>query len=79
MQVFFTLLDVREKLELWRQDFSQVRPHSSLHDQPPAAFAQQWRPTAAPRPAADLDGRKMLATSSFARVTKLSLQSHETH
>jgi putative transposase len=43
-QVFFTLLDVREKLELWRQDFNQVRPHSSLHDQPMAVCA---RPAAA--------------------------------
>ena len=30
VQVFFALADVREKLELWRQDYNQVRPHSSL-------------------------------------------------
>ena len=42
VQVFFTLADVREKLELWRQDYNQVRPHSSLDDHPPAVFARQW-------------------------------------
>jgi putative transposase len=41
VQVFFALADVREKLELWRQDYNQVRPHSSLHDHPPAVFARQ--------------------------------------
>jgi putative transposase len=37
VEVFFTLIDVREKLELWRQDYNQVRPHSSLHDLPSGA------------------------------------------
>jgi putative transposase len=27
VQVFFALADVREKLERWRQDYNQVRPH----------------------------------------------------
>jgi putative transposase len=58
VQVFFTLADVREKLEVWRQDFNQVRPHSSLHDQPPAVFARQWTPTAPPRPARIWTGGK---------------------
>ena len=32
MHVFFTLADVREKLERWREDHNQVRPHSALAD-----------------------------------------------
>jgi putative transposase len=39
VEVFFTLADVRDKLERWRQDYNQVRPHSSLRDSAPALFA----------------------------------------
>jgi hypothetical protein len=49
-QVFFTLADVRDKLEHWRQDYNQVRPHSALADHPPETFAAQWAETAAPGP-----------------------------
>jgi putative transposase len=61
VQVFFALADVRKKLELWRQDYNQVRPHSSLGDQPPAVFARQWTTTAAPAPEKHPDGRKKAA------------------
>jgi putative transposase len=50
VEVFFTLADVRDKLEHWRQDYNQVRPHSSLRDSAPAFFAAQWAETAAPGP-----------------------------
>jgi putative transposase len=36
VEVFFTIIDVREKLERWRTDYNQVRPHSALNDQSPA-------------------------------------------
>jgi putative transposase len=49
-EVFFTLADVREKLEAWRQDYNQVRPHSSLHDCAPEVFATQWQTAAPPTP-----------------------------
>ena len=42
VQVFFTLADVREKLELWCEDYNQVRPHSALEDRSPQAFAASW-------------------------------------
>jgi putative transposase len=58
VQVFFALADVREKLEVWRQDYNQVRPHSSLHDHPPAIFARQWEATAPPCPENHPDGRR---------------------
>lgn len=49
VEVFFALTDVREKLELWRHDYNQVRPHSSLNDHAPCDFAVRWiaRSTAA--------------------------------
>ena len=47
VEVFFTLADVREKLERWREDYNQVRPHSALHDQSPRTFATTWAPSAA--------------------------------
>src|SRR5713101_6116541 len=47
VEVFFALSDVRDKLERWRQDYNQVRPHSALHDSAPAVFAAQWAETAA--------------------------------
>jgi putative transposase len=51
VNVFFTLADVRDKLECWRQDYNLVRPHSALRDNAPALFAAQWAATAAPAPA----------------------------
>ena len=46
MEVFFTIADVREKLERWREDYNQVRPHSALKDQSPQTFATSWAPSA---------------------------------
>lgn len=42
VESFFDLSDVREKLERWRQDYNQVRPHSSLADRAPSEFARLW-------------------------------------
>jgi putative transposase len=47
VEVFFTIADVREKLERWREDYNQVRPHSALNDQSPRTFATAWAPSAA--------------------------------
>ena len=37
---FTSLSDARRKIEEWRQDYNQQRPHSSLGYLSPAAFAQ---------------------------------------
>jgi len=50
VEVFYALADVRDKLERWRQDYNEVRPHSALRDNTPALFAVQWAETAAPGP-----------------------------
>ena len=47
MEVFFTVADVREKLERWRNDYNEVRPHSALNDQSPQTFATTWAPSVA--------------------------------
>ena len=38
-EIFFDLADAREKLERWRRDYNDHRPHSSLDDRTPAEFA----------------------------------------
>jgi putative transposase len=42
VNLFTSLEDTREKLEAWRQDYNQVRPHSALGDEAPKAFAAAW-------------------------------------
>ena len=37
---FTSLSDARQKIETWRQDYNQQRPHSSLDYVPPAEFAK---------------------------------------
>ena len=43
LEVFFSFKDMQAKLAHWQQDDNQERPHSSLNDQAPAAFAAIWR------------------------------------
>jgi putative transposase len=38
---FTSLSDAQRKIEDWRQDYNQQRPHSSLNYLPPAEFARQ--------------------------------------
>ena len=40
-EVFLSLADAREKLELWRHDYNHLHPHSSLANRPPAEFASE--------------------------------------
>ena len=39
-EIFFHLADAREKLEHWRRDYNQKRPHSALDDRTPEEFAR---------------------------------------
>jgi putative transposase len=49
-EVFFDLADARQKLENWRGDYNQNRPHSALADRTPEEFASilSGRPFALP-------------------------------
>jgi putative transposase len=38
-EVFSSLADAREKLEHWRRDYNETRPHSALADRTPEEFA----------------------------------------
>ena len=39
-EIFFNLHDAREKLERWRRDYNQKRPHTALADRTPEEFAR---------------------------------------
>ena len=38
-QLYFSIDDVRRKLEAWRHDYNTQRPHSALGDMSPRAYA----------------------------------------
>jgi putative transposase len=40
---FLSLEDSSAKMEVWRQDYNYLRPHSSLPDAAPALFASQFK------------------------------------
>jgi putative transposase len=46
VNLFFSLEDTREKLEVWRGDYNLARPHSALGDEAPMAFAVAWSKSA---------------------------------
>jgi putative transposase len=39
-EIFFSLADAREKLERWRRDYNEKRPHTALSDRTPEEFAR---------------------------------------
>ena len=39
--VFLSLDDARQKIETWRQDYNEVRPHSSLGNLTPIEFSRR--------------------------------------
>jgi putative transposase len=45
---FRNLWEGREKVETWRREYNQTRPHSSLGYQTPEAFAASSAPPASP-------------------------------
>jgi putative transposase len=42
---FENLVDARRKIEAWRLDYNQARPHSSLAYRTPEEFARAWTPS----------------------------------
>lgn len=49
-EIFFDLSDAREKLERWRRDYNDTRPHSALADRTPNEFASIVRGRPLPLP-----------------------------
>jgi hypothetical protein len=54
--LFLSLADARAKLRVWRTDYNERRPHSSLGDRTPAEFAKQVRPRSFALPTFDKAG-----------------------
>jgi putative transposase len=40
---FLSLVDAREKIEAWRKDYNEHRPHSALGNMSPNEFASSCR------------------------------------
>jgi putative transposase len=40
VEVFLDLADAQSKIERWRRDYHQQRPHSALADRTPQEFAR---------------------------------------
>jgi len=40
VEVFLDLADAQSKIEKWRRDYNQQRPHSALADRTPQEFAR---------------------------------------
>jgi putative transposase len=55
-EIFFDLADAREKLERWRRDYNEHRPHSSLDDRTPVEFATTVRQRGFPLPSVHKTG-----------------------
>jgi putative transposase len=55
-EIFFDLTDARAKLERWRRDFNEQRPHSALSDRTPQEFAQLTAPRPFALPTVDKAG-----------------------
>jgi putative transposase len=47
---FLSLQDAQEKIEAWRQEYNEDRPHTSLDDQTPMEFASRARPSTSATP-----------------------------
>jgi transposase InsO family protein len=39
---FNTIEEAKEKIEAWRLDYNEHRPHSALNDQTPSEFAENF-------------------------------------
>jgi hypothetical protein len=73
VEVFFTIVDVRHKLERWRDDYNQVRPHSALDDQSPHTFAATCAAQSA-QPALAPLGQRTTRRPAWCRALRLRSQ-----
>ena len=49
-EIFFSMSDVRQKLERWRHGYNNHRPHSALADRSPVEFRASWEKLLEPAP-----------------------------
>ena len=74
VNLFFSLEDTREKLEVWRQDYNQARPHSALGDEAPKAFAAAWSKSASLGSLLEVLSRATLGAKSLRNRRKRTTQ-----
>jgi putative transposase len=48
-ELFLDIVDARQKLEAWRRDYNEQRPHSSVGNLTPTEFAKQVRTEQRPK------------------------------
>ena len=60
--------DAKEKIETWRMEYNQYRPHSSLNDLTPAEFVARCKKTLNSEP---LPGASAASTMIFDNVNHL--------
>ncbi len=51
---FTSLADAKQTVEAWREDYNQLRPHTSLKHQTPSDFVARWQRTRTPSEADSL-------------------------
>ena len=54
VDLFFSIADAKQKLEAWRRDYNEVRPHSSLGDAAPVKYQGSYEECARMGPGACL-------------------------
>jgi transposase InsO family protein len=54
---FLAMEDEREKIEKWRRDYNEFRPHSSLEDLTPRQFVDKYKGSLRSQKASFLAGR----------------------
>jgi putative transposase len=59
---FISLDDARATIELWRRDYNQVRPHSSLDNMTPEEFANAAANLRSATPPSDLQPQRLTST-----------------
>jgi Integrase core domain len=76
-EIFFDLADARQKLEHWRRDYNERRPHSSLADRTPAEFAREARERSFTLPIVDKAGQQLREAFPFDRVPRNLLRGRD--
>jgi len=62
---FMSVAEAREKIEAWRRDYNQVRPHSALGYQAPEEFAKQAARGASPPTPLALLPKELISTQEL--------------
>jgi len=48
IELFFSLTDARQKLEVWKRDYNEKRPHKALGQRTPQEYYAEWMRSSEP-------------------------------